>query len=422
MVNFLGQVNFQGQSKKVGIKDSDRSQHLFVIGKAGVGKSNLLRNMIIQDILNNQGVCFIDFQGDSVEELLNFIPKHRINDVVYFNATDYKQPIAYNFLYGLNNKHHHLVASALIECLKNMWSDVWTTQMEYILFNSFMALFELPNATLLSVNKILNNKSYRDKVIKNVKNPLISNFWHNEYPSYSESYKSQGGVSIQDKFEQLISHSAIYNIIGQVKSRFRLEEIMKKKKILLVNLAEDKIGKEAALFLGSLLIINMHTAIIDRNNIIPEKRTPFYLYIDEFQNFINPAFISVLIKSRKYGLCLILVNQYLVKQLHKETISIIFDNIGTIICFRITAQDAAYLEKEFLPEFNASDLINLEKYYFCLKTILNGIVQKPFVVKNLSPDFFPKYFNKEKIIKSSRERYTVSVDIVKNKLDLWLKA
>lgn len=421
MINFLGEVNFQGQRKRIAIKQNDRNHHIYIVGKTGVGKITLLKSMIIQDILNNQGVCFIDPYGDSAEDLLDFIPKNKINDVVYFNVGDLEYPIAFNIIYNLNDENYHLVALGLVEALKKIWADVWSVQMEYILFNSIMALLEFPNGTLLGINKMLNNKSYREKVVANIKNPLIKNFWQKEYSLYIKKYQDRGNVSIQDKIDQLFSSSFIYNIIGQIKSRINFEEIINKKKILIVNLSEPKIGKQAVIFLGSLLTLGIQNAVLARDNIASQNRDPFYLYIDEFQNFIGNSFISILSEARKYHLSLILSHQHIVKQIDKEIVDAIFDNIGTIICFKTTTQDALYLEKEFSPSLKAYDMVNLEKYYFYLKLMFDGISQRPFLVKGLFPFPYSKYSNKSKIIKFSQKRHGIPVNVIENKINSWVK-
>ncbi len=420
MINFFGEVDFRNQTKKIGIKQNDRSRHVYVVGKTGVGKTTLLKNMIIQDILNNQGVSFIDPHGDAAEELLAFIPKNRINDVVYFNPADFEHPIAFNAMHKLSDKHYHLVAFSLMETFKKMWPDVWSARMEYILSNCIMALLEFPSATLLGINRMLSDKIYRKKVVKNLKNPLIKSFWEKEYASYTERYEIEAKAAIQNKIGQLISNPLICNIIGQVKSKFNIEEIMSQKKILIINLSKGKIGEEAAMLLGSLLIIRMQIAASARANIPEQEREDFYLYVDEFQDFARASFTNILSEARKYRLCLTLSHQY-IAQMDEEVIDAVFGNIGTNICFRVGAHDAAYLEKEFLPEFRAYDMINLEKYYFCLKLMFNGTAQKPFLAKGLFPFLPLKHSNKEKIIQYSRARYTTPVNLVENKIYSWLK-
>lgn len=420
MINFFGEINFRNKYKKIGIKQNDRNRHIYVIGKTGVGKTTLLKNMIIQDILNNQGVSFIDPHGDAAEELLDFIPKNRINDVVYFNPADFKYPIAFNVMYKVSDKYYYLIAFSLMETFKKMWPDVWSARMEYILSNCIMALLESPNATLLGINRMLSDATYRRKVIKNIKNPLINNFWRKEYASYTARYETEAKAAIQNKIGQLISNPIICNIIGQVKSKFDIKEIINNKKILIVNLSKGKIGEEAAMLLGSLLIIRMQIAASARANIPEQERENFYLYVDEFQDFARASFANILSEARKYRLCLTLAHQY-IAQMDEEVLDAVFGNIGTIICFRVGAQDATYLEKEFLPEFGGYNMINLEKYYFCLKLMLNQTTQKPFLAKGLAPFIPLKYSNKEKIINSSRERYTLPASVIEAKIFSWLK-
>jgi len=417
-INFFAETTFRNTRKKFGIKLDDRRRHMYVIGKTGMGKSVLLENMAIQDIQAGRGIGFVDPHGEAAERLLDFIPSKRVNDVVYFNPADIDYPIAFNVMEKVDMEHRHLVASGLMGVFKKIWPDVWSARMEYILNNSILALLEYPGSTLLGINRMLADAEYRKKVVEKIKDPIVKAFWTTEFARYTQRLEVEATAAIQNKVGQFISAPLIRNIIGQVQSNIDMREIMDSKKILILNLSKGRIGEDNSLLLGALLITKLQLAAMSRVDIPEEKREDFFLYVDEFQNFATESFVNILSEARKYRLSLILAHQY-ISQMDEKVRDAVFGNVGTIIAFRVGAEDAEYLEKEFAPEFQASDLVSLEKYNIYLKLMIDGLAGRPFSAKTLPPFPKPEQSFKDKIIKVSRERYGTERKIVEEKISRW---
>jgi CxxC-x17-CxxC domain-containing protein len=417
-INFFGETNFRNINKKFGIKLDDRRRHVYVVGKTGMGKTAMLQNMAIQDIQNGKGIGFVDPHGEAAEELLDFVPSDRINDVVYVNPADLDYPIAFNVMESVGLEYRHLVAGGLMGVFKKIWPDVWSARMEYILNNSILALLEYPGSTLLGINRMLSDAEFRKKVIEKITDPVVKSFWINEFARYTQRYETEATAAIQNKVGQFISAPLIRNIIGQVKSTINMREVMDKGKILILNLSKGRIGEDNSTLLGALLITKLQLAAMSRVDIPEEERKDFFLYVDEFQNFATESFTNVLSEARKYRLALILAHQY-IAQMDETVRDAVFGNVGTLISFRVGAEDAEYLEKEFVPEFMAQDIVNLAKYNIYLKLMIDGLAGRPFSALTLAP--FPKdeYSNREKIIKVSREKYSTSRASVEEKITKW---
>ncbi len=417
-INFFGETTFRNQRKKFGIKLDDRRRHMYLVGKTGMGKTVMMKNMAIQDIQRGKGVGFVDPHGEAAEDLLDFVPSDRINDVVYFNPADLEYPIAFNIMEKVDVEHRHLVASGLMGVFKKIWPDVWSARMEYILNNCILALLEYPGSTLLGVNRMLADPDYRKKVVDKITDPVVKSFWVQEFARYTQRYEVEATAAIQNKVGQFISNPLIRNIIGQVKSKIDMREIMDGEKILIANISKGKIGEDNSRLLGALLITKLQLAAMSRVDIPEEERKDFFLYVDEFQNFATESFVNILSEARKYRLALILGHQY-IAQMEEVVRDAVFGNMGTIISFRVGAEDAEFLEKEFAPDFAASDLVNLKKYNIYLKLMIDGLAGRPFSAETLPPFPKPKESNKEKIIKVSRERYGTPREIVEEKINKW---
>jgi len=417
-INFFGETTFRNQRKKFGIKLDDRRRHMYLIGKTGMGKTVMMKNMAIQDIQQGRGVGFVDPHGEAAEELLDFVPSNRINDVIYFNPADLDYPIAFNIMEKVDIEHRHLVASGLMGVFKKIWPDVWSARMEYILNNCILALLECPDSTLLGVNRMLADPDYRKKVVDKITDPVVKSFWVQEFARYTQRYEVEATAAIQNKVGQFISNPLIRNIIGQVKSKIDMREIMDGEKILIANISKGRIGEDNSRLLGALLITKLQLAAMSRVDVPEEERKDFFLYVDEFQSFATESFANILSEARKYRLALILGHQY-IAQMEEMVRDAVFGNMGTIICFRVGAEDAEFLEKEFVPDFAASDLVNLKKYNIYLKLMIDGLAGRPFSAQTFPP--FPKLkeSNKEKIIKVSRERYSTPRKIVEEKINKW---
>ncbi len=421
---YFGMTNFRGKRVKFGIKTDDRRRHFYVIGKTGMGKTALLENMAIQDIQKGRGIGFIDPHGEAAEKLLEFIPRERINDVVYFNPADINYPIPFNVMEQVGPEFRHLVASGLMATFKKIWPDVWSARMEYLLHNTILALLEIPNSTILGINRLLGDAEYRKKIIEKVKDPIVKSFWQNEFSRYPQRYEVEATAAIQNKVGQFISNPLIRNIVGQVKSKIDIRKIMDEGKILIINLSKGRVGEENSLLLGALMVTRLQLAAMSRVDIPEDQRRDFYLYVDEFQNFATEAFATILSEARKYRLSLILAHQYLA-QLEEEkgkssVRDAVFGNVGTIVTFRVGAEDAEILEKEFMPEFMQKDLVNLPKYHIYVKLMVDGVTSRPFSAVTLPPPPSPVRSYRDRVIQVSRERYGVSRALVEEKIARWV--
>jgi len=417
-INFFAQTTFRNEKKKFGIKLDDRRRHVYIVGKTGMGKTELLKNMAIQDIQQGYGVGFVDPHGEAAEDLLDFVPKERIKDVVYFNPADLEFPIAFNVMEKVDAEHRHLVASGLMGVFKKIWPDVWSARMEYILNNSILALLEHPGSTLLAINRLLADPEYREKVVEKIKDPVVKSFWVNEFARYTQRYEVEATAAIQNKIGQFISAPLIRNIVGQTTSAVDMRKVMDERKILILNLSKGRIGEDASKLLGGLLITKLQLAAMSRVDIPESQRRDFFLYVDEFQNFATESFVNVLSEARKYRLSLILAHQY-ISQMEEKVRDAVFGNIGTLISFRVGAEDAEYLEKEFSPEFTAQDLVNLPKYQIYLKLMVDGVAGRPFSAQTLPPFEKPKKSYREEIIRFSREKYATPREIVEQNIARW---
>lgn len=410
----IGITNFRGREIKFGIKRDDRRRHMYLIGKTGTGKTTLLENMAIHDIVTGEGVGYIDAHGDSAEKLLDYIPKERINDVVYFNPKDLDWPIAFNPLEKVPWEFRQIVASSLMSVFKKIWIDAWSARMEYILTNTLLALLEFPDSTLLDIQRMLGDLEYRKNIVKNIKDPVVKSFWENEFARYTPQFRVEAIAPIQNKIGQFITNPLIRNIVGQKESSFNLREVIDNKKILIVNLSKGAIGEDSASLLGGIIITKIQLAAMSRVDLPENERQDFFLYIDEFQNFGTEAFINILSEARKYHLSLILANQYL-DQLPSSVVQGILGNVGTIICFRVGPTDATILEKELI-EFKSADLVNLPKYHIYIKLLIEGIASRAFSAVTLPPPPQPSVSFKEEIIQFSRATYSQSRRIVEHKI------
>lgn len=417
-IAFFAKTNFRNQERVFGIKEDDRRRHMYIVGKTGMGKTNLLENLAIQDIQAGHGICFIDPHGDVAQKLITAIPPERVNDVIYFDPADQNFPIAFNILEQVAPDQRSLVASGLVGVFKKIWADSWGPRLEYILRNAILALLEYPGSTLLGVMRILVDKSYRERVIDQVTDPVVKAFWRDEFSAWSERVLQEVISPIQNKVGQFTSNSLIRNIIGQRHTSFNVREIMDQRKILIMNLAKGKIGEDATALLGAMMITKIQLAAMGRVDIEEAERADFYLYVDEFQNFATESFANILSEARKYRLCLILANQY-ITQIDEKVIDAVFGNAGTIITFRVGATDAEFLEKEFEPVFMMNDLVNLPKYHIYLKLMIDGIAGDAFSATTLPPITLGSAENKDKIIRISRERYASSKEEVEDKIRRW---
>ena len=422
-ITYFAKTNFRNSDEIFGIKRKDRRQHMYVLGKSGTGKSVLLSNLIIQNIQNGEGVCVVDPHGELVEEILHLIPENRTKDVIYFNPADTDFHIGFNVIQLDDPKYKHLVASGLMGIFTKIWANAWSSRMEYILNNSILALLDTPGTTLLGIPRLLVDKDYRQMIIGNLKDPVVKAFWVHEYEQWREQFRNEAIAPIQNKVGQFLSTSIIRNVVGQPKSTIDIFNIMNEGKIFLVNVSKGRIGEDNSALLGGMIITKIQLAAMERVRIPEEDRKDFYLYVDEFQNFATDAFANILSEARKYRLNLTVAHQYTAQLENKDGSKVrdaVFGNVGTMIIFRVGADDADFLEKEFEPEFMAQDLVNLPNYHIYLKLMINGVTSRPFSATTLPPIKVDATSGvKDKIIESSRKLYTRSREEVEGEISRW---
>ncbi len=402
-INFFAKTEFKNKEQIFGIKTPDRRKHIYIIGKTGAGKSTLIANMAIDDIRRDRGLGIIDPHGDLSEIILDYIPKRRINDVVYLEPFDPKRVFGLNVLEVKNKQQKDLVASGIVSIFRKLYKDSWGPRLEYILRNVILTLLEIENATLVDVLPLLSKKEFRSQVVKKLSDPVMKSFWEFEFNKMPDRLRAEAVSPIQNKVGQFVSSKMIRNIIGSAKSTINLQEIMDSGKILILNLSQGKLGEDNASLLGAMIITQIQLAAMNRSFQREEERKDFFLYVDEFQNFATTSFVKILSEARKYRLSLTMANQY-IDQIEESVRKAIFGNVGTLISFVVGSNDAYYLSKEFGGVYSPDDLVNLGKYEIVLKLSIDGMTSTPFPAKTVPLPVLINN-NKEKIIRTSKEKY-----------------
>lgn len=420
-VTYFAETDSRNQRIRFGIKAKDRTRHMYVIGKTGMGKSTLLENLAIQDIQNGSGLAVIDPHGSFADKLLDYVPEHRIKDVLYFAPFDMDYPVSFNVMEDVGADKRHLVANGLMSAFKKIWVDAWSARMEYILNNTILALLEYPDSTLIAVNRMLADKDYRKKVVDYITDPSVKAFWTDEFANYTERMAAEATPAIQNKIGQFISNPIIRNIIGQPKSTFDFREAMDTQKIVIINLSKGRIGEASAQLLGAILVTKIYLAAMSRADLNEAnlKASPnFYLFVDEFQSFANESFADILSEARKYNLNLTIAHQY-IEQMPEEVRAAVFGNVGTMIAFRVGAIDGEVLEKEFAPQFMSTDLVNLGFAQIYLKLMIDGVSSQPFSASTMAPLPRPEVSFREQIIASSRATFAEPREKVEDEIRRW---
>lgn len=406
-ITYFATTHTRGKREMFGIRAVDRGKHMYVIGKTGMGKSTMLENLAIQDIQNGNGIAFIDPHGSSAEKLLDFVPRERIKDVLYFAPFDVDYPVGFNVMEDVGYDKRHLVVSGLMGAFKRIWVDMWSARMEYILQNVLLALLEYPETTLLDVNRMLTSKPFRSSVVDAVTDPVVKAFWAEEFASYTDRYTQEATPAIQNKVGQFVSNPLIRNIVGQPKSSFNLREMMDTKKIFIVNLSKGRMGESNAALLGSMLTVKIYLAAMSRADEPPARMAKLprcYFYVDEFQSMMNEAFADILSESRKYKLALTLANQY-IEQMEENVRNAVFGNVGSLITFRVGPFDAEVLKVIFEPTFAPEDLVNLGLGQIYLTLMIDGVGSTPFSADTIPPIEQPHISYRDDVIRSTREQY-----------------
>ncbi|MGI5827684.1 MAG: type IV secretory system conjugative DNA transfer family protein [Patescibacteria group bacterium] len=415
---YLGRNVYRGTTRHVYISDKDRQRHMYIIGKTGTGKSVMLTDLILQDIRAGHGVCFID-PHDTVEQILEFIPPERAEDVIYFNPADTERPMGMNIMEAYTEEQKHFVASAIIGLMYKLYDPHKTgiigPRFEHAIRNAMLTVMSEKGSTFIEVVRVLTDPKFVQELLPKVKDPVVRRYWTDQIAQTSDFHKSEVLDYITSKFGRFVTDKMMRNIIGQSSSAFDFRKVMDEKKILLINLAKGRIGEENSNFLGLLLVPKILLAAMSRQDVPEDQRPDFYLYVDEFQNFATPDFAQILSEARKYHLNLIVANQF-IGQIEDEVKNAIFGNVGTLVAFRVGVTDANYLQHEFQPVFTETDLINIERYNIFCKTIVNNEPVPPFTL-DLSKDM--DIYNKLKnpklgkmIVQLSRLKYGKDRELV----------
>jgi hypothetical protein len=408
-VSPVATTNFRGHNAMFGISRADRGRHLYIIGQTGVGKSGMLELLTISDIYSPYGFAVIDPHGDYAQNVLRRIPAHRARDVIYFNPADTDFPMAFNPMEVNDPKLRTHTASELIGVLKRMFES-WGPRLEYILRYSLLALLDYPDSTMLDITRILTEKKFRMDVLKHVTDPVVKNFWMVEFASWNDKFAAEAVAPVLNKVGAFTANPLVRNIIGQPKSSFNIRQIMDENKILIVNLSRGLVGEDNAALLGALLVTKVQLAAMSRADIDASQRSPFYLYVDEFQNFATDSFATILSEARKYGLNLTVANQY-TAQMAIEVKDAVFGNVGSIIAFRMGADDARTMLRYFEPSFEEYDLVHMHNRHFVISMTIEGEKAAAFSAISLNlPTSADDYTNA--IIEHSRAQFASSREYV----------
>lgn len=416
---FLGKSRYRGVERPIFISDEDRRRHLYVIGKTGTGKSQLLEEMIVQDIKNGKGCAVVDPHGDLIDGVLSRIPPERAEDVIYFDPSDTDRPMGLNMLEAKTEEQKHFVVTSIVGLMYKLYDPMKTgiigPRFEHAIRNAMLTVMVEPGNTFVEVVRVLTDASFVQELLPKLQDPIIRRYWTDQIAQTADFHKSEVLDYIVSKFGRFVTNKLMRNIIGQSESSFDFRKVMDEGKILLVNLAKGKVGEENSNFLGLILVPRILISAMSRQEIPEDKRRDFYLYVDEFQNFATPDFAQILSEARKYRLNLIVANQF-IGQMEEEVKNAVFGNVGTVVAFRVGVTDANYLQHEFQPTFNESDLINIDKFNAYIKTNVHNEPVKPFSM-DLTKDMTsvnaarqPKVA--EAIIQLSRLKYGRSRELI----------
>ncbi|MCX6735157.1 MAG: type IV secretion system DNA-binding domain-containing protein [Candidatus Peregrinibacteria bacterium] len=416
-VSLFGITNYHNNFDKFGIKRIDRRRHLYAVGKSGSGKSKLLELLIYSDIMSGKGVAVLDPHGDLVDNVLEFVPEHRIKDVIYFDPSDVNFPISFNPLENVAEEYKMQVTIGFLFIFKKLFGSNWTDRLEHVLRYTVLALLDSPNTTVLSILKMLTDKNYRQTIVSRIKDNVVKNFWVSEFAGWSEKFDAEAITPLLNKVGQFVATNMIRNIIGQPKNKINIREIMDGQKILLMKVSKGLLGEENSGLMGAMIITKMYQAAMSRADMKEEDRKDFYFYVDEFQNFATDTFAEILSEARKYRLDLTIAHQYM-GQLTGLIQKTVFGNVGSMISFRVGADDADVLAQEYNPIFKERDIINLGVREFYCKMSINGEIREAFSARTMDVPKIKKNFVKE-IIENSRKTYCEPRAKVEETLAKW---
>ena len=412
-VSFIGRTNYVAslEEKKFifGIKRVDRRRHLYIVGKSGVGKSKLLELLIRQDITYGHGLCFIDPHGDEFKNILDFVPKERIEDVCIIDPTDMDFPASFNPLANVDPLFKFQLTQGLIEVFQKQFGANWTPRLEHVFRFTCLALLDYPHATMRGMISMLTDRNYRQKVVEYITDDMVKRFFAIEFADWSEKFDTDAIIPLVNKLGQFLSDPLLRNIFGQKENKIDISRLMKEKKIILINISKGRLGEENSSFLGSIFLTKIKQAGMERAAIPESEREDFYLYVDEFQNVVTQTFENILSEARKYALNLTIAHQY-VGQIIPRVHQAVLGNCGSIITFRIGGEDAVKMKPEFAPLFDVKDMINLAVTEFYIKMTIDGESYDPFsaeTLRVLTPTH-PSY--QDQIVEASRKKYSIPRD------------
>ncbi|MCK9186897.1 type IV secretory system conjugative DNA transfer family protein [Candidatus Gracilibacteria bacterium] len=418
-VTILGRTNFRGMIQNFGIKKEDRRRHMYIVGKTGMGKSVLMENMIVSDVIAGRGVALIDPHGDLIENILKRIPANRTNDVVLIDPSDKDYAIGFNMFEDEDVSRRAVVCSGIVGIFKKLYKESWGPRLEHILRNTVLALLEAKGMTMLGITRMLSDENFREKIVSKIKDPVVKKFWIDEFEKMQERLRIEAISPIMNKVGQFLSTNVIRNIVGQVKSTVDFRFLMDNEKIILINLSKGKIGEDNSTLLGSMFVTKFQIDAMGRAEVQEKNRKDFYLYVDEFQNFATDSFATILSEARKYKLNLTIANQY-IAQMPEEVRDAVFGNASSILSFQVGYEDGEYISQQFGEEVSAKDLASLSKFNVYAKLLIDGVPSKVFSLFTLPPsgniadDLYVR-----KILRVSRERYAKKVEDVEEKIRKW---
>jgi Type IV secretion-system coupling protein DNA-binding domain len=382
----------------IALSREERERHVYIVGKSGSGKSTTLFNLAMHDIMAGEGAAVIDPHGDLADAILDAMPAARTQDVCYLNVADTEFPVGFNPLAGVAAERQALAAAGIVSAFKHLWSDSWGPRLEHFLYNGVAALLTSQRPTLIDLPRIYTDDDFRDRVISRVKDPIITRFWRQEYESYDQRFRAEAAAPILNKVGQIAASPVLRNILGQTSPKFDLAYAMNNRKILIANLAKGQIGEQASNLLGSLLVSHLQLVAMARSELAPEKRTPFFVHVDEFQNFSTDSFASLLSEARKFATHFCLANQYL-EQIALSVRAAVLGNAGTLIVFRVSSKDAEILAPEFHP-LPAHELSDQWPFRAWLRRVNSD--QRPV---ELEPPLFPSRNRRQKVIAQSQRNF-----------------
>jgi hypothetical protein len=417
-ISLFGATNFRARATQFGLKRSDRDRHLYIVGQTGTGKSGLLRLLTLSDIYAGHGFAVIDPHGDYALDVLRYVPQNRLHDVVYFNPADTAFPIAFNPLEVIDPSLKNHISSEIVGVLKRMFES-WGPRLEYILRYTLLALLDYPESTMLDITRMLTDKHFRDDVISHLQDPVVATFWIQEFASWNEKFATEAVAPVLNKVGAFTANPMVRNIIGQPTSSFNIRTIMDEGKILVVNLSRGLVGEDNAAVLGALMVTKIQLAAMSRADMAEKDRRPFYLYVDEFQNFATDSFAVILSEARKYGLNLSVANQY-IAQMSLPVRDAVFGNVGGMVMFRVGADDANFLAKYVSPQFEAQDLMNMATRHFVAALSIGGEKTAPFSGTTLMIPPADQDFSSV-IIDQSRQLYAKPREMVAEKIGARIK-